>query len=570
MKSIPTLLYYFMRKGPGRVNLLSLLRFILALALLVTIYSVIFHYIMAYEGQTEHNSWITGFYWTLTVMSTLGFGDITFNSDIGRVFSTVVLLSGILFLLVLFPFTFIEFFYAPWMKAQAASRAPRELPPDTEGHIILTHLDSVTESLIEKLKRYEYSYVLLNPDLNETLDLHDSGYKMVWGDIDDPETYRRIRVDKARLVASTANDMVNTNVAFTVREISETVPVLTTANFSASVDILELAGSDHVLQLGNLMGQALARRISGGDTLAHPLGQIDDLIIAEATVGHNSLAGKTIKESALRQKYGVTVLGVWDRGHYENAGPDTLLNEGTVLVLAGSQRCLKQYNELLHHEPERDVPVVIIGGGRVGRATAVSLAKRELDYRIVEKDKERIRDPHKYILGDAAEKEVLERAGILETSTAVITTHDDDINIYLTIYCRRLRPDIQIITRAVLERNVATLHRAGADFVLSYASMGANNIISILDRSTVLMVAEGVDVFKVHVPKSLVGRSLAEANVRQETGCNVVALRTSAGSKINPPADMPLPVNAELVIIGTTEAEKAFLHKFGAKGRHDK
>ncbi len=570
MKSIPTLLYYFMRKGPGRVNLLSLLRFILALTLLVTIYSVIFHYIMAYEGQTQNNSWVTGFYWTLTVMSTLGFGDITFQSDIGRIFSTVVLLSGILFLLVLFPFTFMEFFYAPWMKAQAAGRAPRELPPNTEGHIILTHLDSVTESLIEKLKRYEYSYVLLNPDLNETLDLHDSGYKMVWGDIDDPETYRRIRVNNARLVASTANDMVNTNVAFTVREISETVPVLTTANFSASVDILELAGSDHVLQLGHLMGQALARRISGGGTLAHPIGQIDDLIIAEATVGNNSLAGKTIKEVALRQKYGVTVLGVWERGHYENAGPDTLLNEGTVLVLAGSPRCFKQYNELLYHEPERDVPVIIIGGGRVGRATAVSLAQRGLDYRIVEKDKERIRDPHKYVLGDAAEKEVLEQAGILETGTAVITTHDDDINIYLTIYCRRLRPDIQIITRAVLERNVATLHRAGADFVLSYASMGANSIISILDRSTVLMVAEGVDVFKVHVPKSLVGRSLAEANVRQETGCNVVALRTAAGSKINPPADMPLPVNAELVIIGTTEAEKAFLHKFGAKGRHDK
>jgi voltage-gated potassium channel len=138
-----------MRQGPGRVNLLNLLRFGLILAVVVTIYSVIFHYIMEYEGH-DH-SWMTGFYWTLTVMSTLGFGDITFDSDIGRFFSMFVLMSGIVFLLILFPFTFIEFFYAPWVEAQKAARAPRELPENTAGHVILTNFDPVTRALIKKL-----------------------------------------------------------------------------------------------------------------------------------------------------------------------------------------------------------------------------------------------------------------------------------------------------------------------------------------------------------------------------------------------------------------------------------
>jgi hypothetical protein len=59
--------------------------------------------LMLYEGRQY--SWVTGFYWTLTTMSTLGFGDITFHSDAGRLFSVVVLLSGIVFLLVMLPFT---------------------------------------------------------------------------------------------------------------------------------------------------------------------------------------------------------------------------------------------------------------------------------------------------------------------------------------------------------------------------------------------------------------------------------------------------------------------------------
>src|SRR5690606_37373781 len=98
-----------------------------------------------------------------------------------------------------------------------------------------------------------------------------------------------------------------------------------------------------------------------------------------------------------------------------------------------------------------DAPILIIGGGRVGKATGKALAARGLDYRIVERIPERIRDPEKYILGDAAELEVLEKAGIREAPTILITTHDDDMNIYLTIYCRRLRPDAQIISRAGLE-----------------------------------------------------------------------------------------------------------------------
>ncbi|UCF41708.1 MAG: potassium channel protein, partial [Gemmatimonadota bacterium] len=80
------------RSRRGRRNLRVLARFIFVLAAMITVYSVGFHLLMQREGQ-EH-TWITGFYWTLTVMSTLGFGDITFHTDTGRLFSILVLLSG--------------------------------------------------------------------------------------------------------------------------------------------------------------------------------------------------------------------------------------------------------------------------------------------------------------------------------------------------------------------------------------------------------------------------------------------------------------------------------------------
>ena len=99
--------------GPTVKNrLVALSNFFAALAGLVFTYTIVFQLIMSYEGRDY--SWLSGLYWSLTTMSTLGFGDIVFTTDLGKGFSIVVLLSGIVFMLVLLPFMFIEFVYAPW------------------------------------------------------------------------------------------------------------------------------------------------------------------------------------------------------------------------------------------------------------------------------------------------------------------------------------------------------------------------------------------------------------------------------------------------------------------------
>lgn len=561
MKSMPSQLIYFLRNRPARRNVYSFVRFLLILAAMVTLYSILFHYIMAYEGRSY--SWVTGFYWTLTVMSTLGFGDITFESDLGRIFSSVVLLSGVFFLLILFPFIFIEFFYVPWTRAQAEARAPSELPKDTRGHVILTALDPITRSLIKKLDQYRYEYVLLVSEVDEALRLNDHGFRVMVGDPDTPKTYEKARAENALMVVATTNDMVNTNVAFTVQEFTGEVPVIATANSPASVDILELAGCDHVLQVADMLGQACARRVEGPDRLAHIIGHFEELVIAESTVRNTELAGKTLRESRLREKFGITVLGYWERAEFKHIHADTRVTPEMALVLAGTEEGIQKYNDACSRKFDSVAPAIIIGGGRVGRAAARGLEERGLDYRVVEQRPERNRDPDKYIIGDAAEFDVLKRAGIMETSSVIVTTHDDDTNIYLTIYCRRLRPDIQIISRATRERNIATLQRAGADFVMSYASLGSNAIMNLIDKSNVLMVAEGLDVFRIRISDALVGRSLAKARVREDTDCTVIALKNGGEMDFDFSPHMPLPADVDLIVIGTPAAEKQFRKVFG-------
>lgn len=561
MKSLMSVVSASIQPRSSRTNLMVLARLMIILVCLITAYSVIFHWLMEREGQ--HHSWMTGFYWTLTVMSTLGFGDITFHSDAGRFFSIVVLVTGVIFLLVILPFTFIEFFYAPWMKAQEKSKAPTKVPASTEGHVIFSHYGPVAQMLSRLLEEYGHSWHVVVPSLEEALRLRGEGVPVVMGDRSDPETWRRLNIERAAMVVTTLDNVTNTNVCFTVRELSESIPIVASASTEMVRNALELAGVTHILRLEEMMGQTLARRVIGNDAKAHVIGELDGLIIAEASAAHTPLAGKTVVESNLRASTGVTVVGLWVRGQFQPADPDTEIRSHTVLVMAGSQNQFDKYDELFgKHEVAEQNKVIIAGGGRVGRATSQALTEAGVEWTLIERLPERVRGMDNTVIGDASDFDVLVEAGMQDAASVIITTHDDDVNIFLTIFYRRLRQKMQIISRCTKEKNTTRLHRAGADVTLSYASMGANTIFNLLRSSDTLLLAEGVNIFSVTVPDSLIGKTLADSAVRSRTGCSVLAVESEGERRINPDPFSELPAESKLVLIGTLEAEREFLELF--------
>ncbi len=526
---------------------------------MVAVFSTIFHSLMEYEDRSY--SWPTSVYWTLTTMTTLGFGDITFESDAGRIFSVVVLLAGSTFLLVMLPFVFIQFVFMPWMAERDRRRAPRVLPASTTGHLLLTQLGPVEAAIIERADQADVPYVLIVDDVVEAGLIHDEGRNVMVGALDDPETYRNARVDQAALVIATQSDQINTNIAFTVREIAPDVEIVASANSPASVDILEIAGADHVVQLGEILGSAMAARTFGLSGDSHVIGDFAGLQIAEASPSAD-LLGKTLAEVQLRKRFGVSIIGVWRRGDFSVATADTSLTASSMLILAGTSEQLAAYDSCYAGDSTAPARGVIIGGGRVGRAVGAAFADQGVEYAIVEQLAERRRDGVNYVIGDAADRAVLEAAGIDDAGAILITTHDDNVNVYLTRYCRGLRPDARIVSRSKLDRNVSTLYRAGADAVLSYAGTGSAAIWNHLRGDETVLVAQGLNVFRTPIPKELAGTTLASAHVLRRTACNVVAVERNGVLEGNPDPHVPLPGTGELVLVGTDVAEARFSEEF--------
>ena len=76
------------------------------------------------------------------------------------------------------------------------------------------------------------------------------------------------------------------------------------------------------------------------------------------------------------------------------------------------------------------------------------------------------------------------------------------------------------------------------------------------------MVAEGVDVFRVDVPRKLAGKTISESSVREKSGCSIVALASDDEIKINPDPSMLIKEGQSIMLIGNVEAETKFFEQF--------
>lgn len=553
---------FFLAQQSNRRNMRFMLRFTFFVLCLVLLYSFLFHVIMLREGVDY--SPLTGLYWTLTVMSTLGFGDITFQSDLGKMFSVLVLMSGIVLFMLLLPFTFIRFVYSPWLEAQSKAMTPRELPRDSSGHIIIVGGDDTAMSIVERCRQYDIPYALLVDDSQLAIELYDQRYRVVLGDLDSIASYGALRADQAALVLALHDDLKNTNIAATVREFTVSTPLACSVNNEESIDILRLAGCGHVFHFSRMLGESLARRVFSAELESNIIGRFEGFCVAESPAHNTPLVGKRLADTDLRSRFGLNVTGIWQGNQYMPARPDTVIDDGAVLLLAGTADMLEKYDRSLAPSSRTEArPCLILGGGRVGTAVANTLERRKIPFRIVEQKPPLVpMGDDRYVLGNAADINTLRAAGIEETGTVVVTTHNDDLNIYLTIYCRKLRPDIQIISRSTLDRNVASLYSAGANLVMSQAGMTANTVINLLQPGRVFMLTEGLNIFRMKAPPALVGVSLMDSGIRRDTDCNVIAVKNGQSIAVPPDPKAPLEADNELILIGTAEAEQLFMQLY--------
>jgi voltage-gated potassium channel len=209
----------------------------------------------------------------------------------------------------------------------------------------------------------------------------------------------------------------------------------------------------------------------------------------------------------------------------------------------------------------------VIGAGKVGQAGARALKRKALVVYVLDRDAAALEtlapEVDAVYAGDAADRDLIERAGIHRVATVLLTTNDDAVNIYLAVYCRRLNANLRIVSRITHERNVEAIHRAGADFVLSYTSLGVESIMSLVNGDAAITLGEGVRLFEVRVPPSLAGKPLSKTGIGSRTGLSVVAMEHGEGLTTQLTAETVLPRGGKLLMLGSAGQHQRFVDAFG-------
>jgi Trk K+ transport system NAD-binding subunit len=517
-------------------------------------FTTIYHYgMVTFEGETP------SVYHSLQVVvetfTTTGFGsDAPWESAEMNLVVVLMDLTGVALIFLALPALVF-----PLFRDALSTTVPTAAPEDRVDHVVCTYT-SRTDALIDELASWDVECVVVEPDRDRAADLYESGYDVVHADPESVEGLRRARVPAARAVVADVSDEVDASIVLTAKELAEAVPVVSVVEDPESVRYHELAGADDVLTPRTLVGESLARKVTAavttdvGDTIE--IGS--DLEIAELSIHRGSdLAGRTLAESGIRERFGVNVVGAWFDGAFENPpSPESTLDAGTILLVTGTERQLESLKALTRSESREFGPgeTLVVGYGEVGRTVAGALDGADVPHTVLDIDDK----PGVDAVGDATDADALRDAGALDARSAVLALPDDTTTEFATLVLRDLSDRIEVVARAQETENVQKMYRAGADYALSLSTITGRMLAStILEGENVISLDTRVEVVQTAAP-GLVGSALGDADVRSRTGCTVVGVERDGEIHTDVGPDFRFRHGDELIITGTTEGTNRF------------
>ena len=200
---------------------------------------------------------------------------------------------------------------------------------------------------------------------------------------------------------------------------------------------------------------------------------------------------------------------------------------------------------------------IVIGLGRFGRTLAQQLCALGAEVLAMDVSNELVQqvadEVTHAVVGDAQDKDVLRALGVRDFDCAIVAIGSDLAASVLTVMNLQELEVPDIICKAHDDTHRRVLEKLGVNRVVIPEQENAARLARSLNSHNVLdyiELSEDYGILEIPAPKSWVGKTLKELNIRAKLGVNIIAVESGKTTNVSPSADYRIQEGDIMVVLG--------------------
>ena len=299
----------------------------------------------------ENLSWIDSFYFAVETVTTVGYGNIAPQTEIGKLFTTVYMLFSVG--IVLYGLTVLAqaFLQSEVIEALNLRKKSREMEK-LKDHFIVCGSGRVGRRIVMALVNQGIEFVLIERDEKKVEQFAHNGTHILIADATSEATLLKAGVERARgLATCLPDDASNVYVVLTARGLSEDLHIVARAAEEQAEPKLIRAGANRVIAPTIIGGQGMARALlkpAIADFMDSIVAENLDLVFEEVAVRHDSnYIGVQLQNTNISSELNLLVVAIRRKSGEMLFQPsaETVINEGDLLIVIGKAEQMQKLVE---------------------------------------------------------------------------------------------------------------------------------------------------------------------------------------------------------------------------------
>ncbi len=303
----------------------------------------------------EGTSFLDGLYLTIITISTVGYGDIAPTTASGRLFTLLLIFSGVGYVMYMFS-QITEAMVEGGLQRFVEKRKMQKKMTRLQDHYIVCGFGRIGQEICSILQENSRIFVVVENDEDVLRELDQLGYIALQGDASDDDVLLKAGIKNARgLVAVVSTDAENLYITLTARGLNPKLFILSRSSGTPGVaKKLKRAGATKVISPYSIGARRMAQLIVRPTVVdfldlamqARELGLcMEELLVTAQT----SFVNTTLMESGLRKKYDIIVVAIKrpDIPMIFNPGPKTKIQKDDILIVLGDNQQISALEKTL-------------------------------------------------------------------------------------------------------------------------------------------------------------------------------------------------------------------------------